>query len=301
MRTTGTVDWDNDHTTQAITQVSGPITRIVADTGTRVKAGDPLLYVASTDVTNAISRLPQGEEPLRPRAAQRSIATRTCSSTRRSPQRDFESAQADYNDAATDVQTALQALKIFGVSQTDITEAEAAERRRSGRSWPCARRSPGRRRAEDGPARPVHPGRHDGGLRHQQHVDGLGAGPRLRQGPARRCTSATRPRAQLVVPADVPRRRVVHRRHDRPGDAHHAGAHRHAEPATACSRRTCSSTSSSTTRRRTRSLVVPTTAVLYDEQNFPFVYVQVDAGQVRAAAGEARRRSRATTRRSSTA
>ena len=26
--TTGTVDWDNDHTTQAITQVSGPITRI---------------------------------------------------------------------------------------------------------------------------------------------------------------------------------------------------------------------------------------------------------------------------------
>ncbi len=55
MRTTGTVDWDNDHTTQAITQVSGPITRIVADTGTRVKAGDPLLYVASADITNAIS------------------------------------------------------------------------------------------------------------------------------------------------------------------------------------------------------------------------------------------------------
>jgi cobalt-zinc-cadmium efflux system membrane fusion protein len=26
-------------------------------------------------------------------------------------------------------------------------------------------------------------------------------------------------------------------------------------------------------------LVVPTTAVLYDEQNFPFVYVQVDAGK----------------------
>ena len=47
VRTTGTVDWDNDHTTQAITQVSGPIARIVADTGTRVKAGDPLLYVAS--------------------------------------------------------------------------------------------------------------------------------------------------------------------------------------------------------------------------------------------------------------
>src|SRR5205823_1243574 len=39
LRTTGTVDWDNDHTTQAITQVSGPIVRIVVDLGARVKAG----------------------------------------------------------------------------------------------------------------------------------------------------------------------------------------------------------------------------------------------------------------------
>ena len=35
--------------------MSGPITRIVVDTGTQVKAGDPLLYVASTDFTNAVS------------------------------------------------------------------------------------------------------------------------------------------------------------------------------------------------------------------------------------------------------
>src|SRR5262249_18985051 len=53
--TTGTVDWDADHTTQAITQVSGPISRMVVDLGTAVKAGDPLLYVASADVANAIS------------------------------------------------------------------------------------------------------------------------------------------------------------------------------------------------------------------------------------------------------
>ena len=53
--TTGTVDWDADHTTQAITQVSGPITRIVVDYGSHVKAGDPLLYVASPDITNAVA------------------------------------------------------------------------------------------------------------------------------------------------------------------------------------------------------------------------------------------------------
>ncbi len=33
VHTTGTVDWDADHTTQAITQVNGPISRILVDTG----------------------------------------------------------------------------------------------------------------------------------------------------------------------------------------------------------------------------------------------------------------------------
>src|SRR4029077_6973387 len=55
VRTTGTVDWDADHTTQTITQVSGPIIRILVDTGASVKKGDPLLYVSSPDVANAIS------------------------------------------------------------------------------------------------------------------------------------------------------------------------------------------------------------------------------------------------------
>jgi membrane fusion protein, heavy metal efflux system len=123
IRTTGTVDWDNDHTTQAITQVSGPITRIVADTGKHVKAGDPLLYVASTDVSNSIStyRKAKNRFDLAQRILDRNkdlLAHKAIS------QRDMEAAEADYNDAATDLQTALQALKIFGVAQNDITEAE---------------------------------------------------------------------------------------------------------------------------------------------------------------------------------
>jgi cobalt-zinc-cadmium efflux system membrane fusion protein len=123
IRTTGTVDWDNDHTTQAITQVSGPITRIVADTGTRVKAGDPLLYVASADVANAISSYRKARN--RFTLAQTSLdRNKDLFEHKALSQRDMESAQADYNDAATDLQVALQALKIFGVSQAEITEAE---------------------------------------------------------------------------------------------------------------------------------------------------------------------------------
>ena len=41
-----------------------------------------------------------------------------------SPQKDLETAQADFNDAATDVQNSLQALKIFGVTKQEIDQAE---------------------------------------------------------------------------------------------------------------------------------------------------------------------------------
>jgi cobalt-zinc-cadmium efflux system membrane fusion protein len=123
VRTTGTVDWDNDHTTQAITQVSGPITRIVADTGKHVKAGDPLLYVASTDVSNSISTYRKAKN--RFDLAQRVLdRNKDLFAHKAISQRDMEAAEADYNDAATDLQTALQALKIFGIAQSDITAAE---------------------------------------------------------------------------------------------------------------------------------------------------------------------------------
>src|SRR5262249_19263334 len=38
--------------------------------------------------------------------------------------RDFESAQADFNDASTDLQASLQTLKVYGVLQSDINDAE---------------------------------------------------------------------------------------------------------------------------------------------------------------------------------
>ncbi len=123
LRTTGTVDWDNDRTSQAITQVSGPITRIVVDAGTRVKAGDPLLYVASPDITGAISAYRKAKNRL-------ALAERTLNRTRdllahkAAAARDLETAEADYNDAGTDLETTLQALKILGVNQQDLQDEE---------------------------------------------------------------------------------------------------------------------------------------------------------------------------------
>jgi len=123
MRTTGTVDWDNDHTTQAISQVSGPITRILVDTGVRVKAGQPLLYVASPDISNAFSayRKAQNRLDLAKRNLERN---RDLLEHKAIAQRDFDQVQADYNDAQTDVETALQGLRILGVPSREVQDTD---------------------------------------------------------------------------------------------------------------------------------------------------------------------------------
>jgi cobalt-zinc-cadmium efflux system membrane fusion protein len=123
VQTTGTVDWDADRTTQAITQVNGPISRILVDLGNTVKAGDPLLFVSSPDVSNAISayRKARNRETLTKRVVdrQKELLDRGAVALK-----DYESNVADYNDATTDVQNSLQALKIFGISRQEIDDAE---------------------------------------------------------------------------------------------------------------------------------------------------------------------------------
>jgi membrane fusion protein, heavy metal efflux system len=123
VRTTGTVDWDADRTTQAITQVSGPISRILVDTGVEVKKGDPLLFVSSPDVAAAISAYKKARN-------QQEFARRTIVRTRElldhgaAAQKDVEAAEAAFNDASTDVQTSLQTLKIFEITKQELDEAE---------------------------------------------------------------------------------------------------------------------------------------------------------------------------------
>lgn len=123
VETTGTVDWDADQTTQAITQVSGPITRIAVDYGSHVKAGDPLLYVASPDITNAIATYKKARD--------QQILTKKILDREKellahgaAAVKDVESAEADYNEAAVDVQNSLQALKIYAITAQELEEAD---------------------------------------------------------------------------------------------------------------------------------------------------------------------------------
>src|ERR1019366_8515498 len=119
---TGTVDWDAAHTTQAITQANGPISRILVDTGTAVKKGDPLLYVSSPDIATAVSayRKARNREAYNKRIVER---TKELLDQGAVALKDYESSQADFNDALTDVQNSLQALRIFGITPQEIAQA----------------------------------------------------------------------------------------------------------------------------------------------------------------------------------
>lgn len=123
VHTTGTVDWDQDRTTQAITQANGPITRILVDVGTPVRKGQPLLYVSSPDVANAIAtyRKARNREALNKRIVERTKEVLDAGAV---PLKDYENALADYNDAITDVQNSLQPLRIFGITAAEIDQAE---------------------------------------------------------------------------------------------------------------------------------------------------------------------------------
>jgi cobalt-zinc-cadmium efflux system membrane fusion protein len=123
VRTTGTVDWDADHTTQAITQVNGPISRLLVDTGTRVTVDQPLLYVASPDVANAIATYRKARNHLdyakKTLARSQDLLAHKVIATK-----DLEAAEQDFNDAGSDVENSLQALKIFGVTQQELDDAQ---------------------------------------------------------------------------------------------------------------------------------------------------------------------------------
>ena len=122
VRTTGTVDWDADHTTQAITQVNGPITKILVDVGAHVTEGQPLLYVSSPDVADAISTYKKARNrqdySKKTLDRQKDLLDHKVIATK-----DLEAAEQDYNDSGAEVENDLQALKILGVTQQEIDDA----------------------------------------------------------------------------------------------------------------------------------------------------------------------------------
>jgi cobalt-zinc-cadmium efflux system membrane fusion protein len=121
VQTTGTVAFDGDQSTQVLAPISGPVMRIVVQPGTTVQKGDPLAYVSSPDFAEAVSNFRKADAAAH--NAQR-IADQDEQLFKNDAiaRRDLEQAQTDAIAAAADREAALQQLRAIGV-ETNTIEA----------------------------------------------------------------------------------------------------------------------------------------------------------------------------------
>jgi len=115
----GTVAFDGDHSTQVLAPISGPVTRILVEPGAAVTAGQPLAYVSSPDFSAAVGayRKAQAAASNALRIAARDSALFANDALAR---QDLEQAQTDAASAVADRDAALDQLHAIGVDSATI-------------------------------------------------------------------------------------------------------------------------------------------------------------------------------------
>jgi membrane fusion protein, heavy metal efflux system len=124
--TTGTVAFDGDQSTQVLAPISGPVLRILVETGTHVSAGQPLALVASPDFAAAVAgfRKADAEAKNTRRIADLDEQLFKNDAIAR---RDMEQAETDAVSAAADREAALQQLISLSVDSTDIAALQEGQ------------------------------------------------------------------------------------------------------------------------------------------------------------------------------
>src|SRR5262249_1611069 len=114
IETTGTVAFNSDHATQVIAPMSGPVSRLIANIGDKVKAGGALATIASSDFASAMSSyrksLAASENARRIADLDQQLFQNGGIS-----RREMEQAQTDAISAEADRDAALQQLRALGV------------------------------------------------------------------------------------------------------------------------------------------------------------------------------------------
>jgi len=115
----GTVAFDGDHSTQVLAPISGPVTRVLVEPGAAVAAGQPLAYVSSPDFAAAVGayRKAQAAASNAVRVAGRDSALFANDALAR---QDLEQAQTDAAAAVADRDAALDQLHAIGVDSATI-------------------------------------------------------------------------------------------------------------------------------------------------------------------------------------
>lgn len=118
LRLTGTVAYNAFRTTPVITQVSGPVSRVVVVPGQRVKQGQPMLYVASPDYSQLRSNYLKAKDAYA--FAQKAYArAKDLYQHRAIAEQALEQAESAEVQAGGDLVSAQAALKVLGITDPD--------------------------------------------------------------------------------------------------------------------------------------------------------------------------------------
>jgi cobalt-zinc-cadmium efflux system membrane fusion protein len=119
IRTTGTVAFNGDRSTPVISQISGPVTRLLVNPGTYVKEGTALADVASPDFAQAVASYQKAQTALKNAAR---IATLDAQLFQNDAlaRNDLEQARADSASAAADREAAIAQMVALGVDSVTI-------------------------------------------------------------------------------------------------------------------------------------------------------------------------------------
>jgi membrane fusion protein, heavy metal efflux system len=118
LRLTGAVAYNGFRTTPVITQVSGPVSRVVVAPGQKVKQGEPMLYVASPDYSQLRTNYLKAKDAA---ALAEKAYTRAQDLYQHHAiaEQNLEQAESAEVQASGDLASAQAALKVMGVTDPD--------------------------------------------------------------------------------------------------------------------------------------------------------------------------------------
>jgi len=118
LRLTGAVAYNSFHTTPVITQVSGPVSRVVVVPGQKVKQGEPMLYVASPDYSQLRTNYLKAKDAYA--LAQKAYArAQDLYQHHAIAEQNVEQAESVEVQAGGDLASAQAALKVMGIADPD--------------------------------------------------------------------------------------------------------------------------------------------------------------------------------------
>jgi cobalt-zinc-cadmium efflux system membrane fusion protein len=125
LRLTGSVAYNAFLTTPVISQIGGPVSRILVVPGERVKQGQPLLEAASPDYAQLRASYLKARDALR--VTDRNYArAQDLYAHNAIAERDLLQAESDRNQAKADLDASEQALRILGIPKPESLETAPA-------------------------------------------------------------------------------------------------------------------------------------------------------------------------------